>query len=378
MKPARMLLFGCACFAVGIFTGRQWSPDASQRLPDAPPQAAKSSPPGERQRLPRYSSGPGNPGRERGATHSMEAGKDGDSANPQAEVRADRQLEPLVGEALKSGSESDFKLAIEAIQQSLKSTDRAAILAGLSGLAALPDIPSVSGALREALEPHLRSEDEAVRRRAWHGLIRCGLEEGDLRLLRDLVRSPGFGETTTHLLVLAEKGDLTGESGDIVLDLLRSGPPGSQQSVLRGTLGAALSPELEAEIISLSHREELEHDAIYYALSTQANKSPETVGRLIEALRHPDNFNVGGRAAWGLQQGVLEGSRPRVAEAALEMLARGTNHGIGQECWTLVWLHANRENLQKLRELASTPSAVGDNLSKLKLLIADLENTEAQ
>ena len=56
-------------------------------------------------------------------------------------------------------------------------------------------------------------------------------------------------------------------------------------------------------------------------ISTQANKSEASVKRIIEFLADKDSHNVGGRAAWGLGQGVAREQHGLVADAALKVVA---------------------------------------------------------
>ena len=117
-----------------------------------------------------------------------------------------------------------------------------------------------------------------------------------------------------------EKGDLTGESGEVVSGLLDPKDAAQTRSAMQGTWGSRYSPALEADLIALSRQSETMHDSIYCAPSKQQNKSGATVGRRIKAMTDTDPNNSG-RAAWGLNQGVSSEQAPTVAEAALKLVS---------------------------------------------------------
>lgn len=314
--------------------------------------------------------------REQKKTQEAESARDKQMAAMQSQQKAYDRIKPLIEDALQLDDEAKRMAAIEGFRKALGSSDPDDVLAGLSGLSAVHDLAFDRAPFREALKPHLQSENEAIRRSAWYGMIQCGLQEEDIRLLREVARTKGCGEATSHLLFVAEKGDLTGESGEIVRELVLAEDPQVRRRAMNGIWGAKLSPELEEEIIALSRQKEYEHDAIYYSLSTQANKSLKTVDRLIEALAHPDSYNTGGRAAWGLQQGVSKELAPHVADAAVKVVGSRASGYMWDQCWTLLTRYAGPDNLEQLRELAAKPGIQGEKRTKLDAMIAGFENIE--
>ena len=128
-----------------------------------------------------------------------------------------------------------------------------------------------------------------------------------------------------------------------------------------------MSPELEAKVIALSRsddRSEL-HDAVYFSLSTQANKSAESVERLIEVLSDADVVNNAGRAAWGLRHGVPVEEQPRIAEAALALLEAPRGGQLWSHGVELLGLYGTEANRQEIEALASDPTL--DDRSRMSL-----------
>ncbi|QJE96180.1 hypothetical protein [Luteolibacter luteus] len=366
-------MFGILCFGAGLVTGRFWNrPDtpenaASSLATKAPATPGKHVVPDERAAAAKRD-------REQKKAQQARTDLEKQQADMDARQKAYNRIKPLIDDALQLDDEAKRTAAIESFRKALASSDPDEVLAGLSGLSAVHDLAFDRALFRDALKPHLQSDNEAIRRAAWYGMIQCGLQDEDIKLLREVAKTKGCGESTSHLLFVAEKGDLTGESGAIVRDLIRSERPETKRGAMNGIWGAKLSPELEEEVIALSRQKEYEHDAIYYSLSTQANKSLNTVNRLIEALAHPDSYNTGGRAAWGLQQGVSKELAPRVADAAVKVVGSRASGYMWDQCWTLLTRYAGPDNLDQLRELAAKPGIQGEKKAKLDAMIEGFEN----
>jgi len=373
MKPARIVLFGTACFAAGLATGHFGGRSEAGSATSAPAIATKAPAAPEKRAVPDERAAASKIEREQKKAREAESARDKQMATMEAQQKAYNRIKPFIDDALQLDDEGKRAAAIEEFRKAITSSDPEEVLAGLSGLSAVHDLAFDRGPFREALKPHLQSDNDAIRRSAWYGMIQCGLQEEDLKLLREVARTRGCGESTSHLLFVAEKGDLTGESGAIVRELVLADSPEVKRRAMNGIWGAKLSPELEEEIIALSRQKEYEHDAIYYSLSTQANKSLKTVDRLIEALAHPDSYNTGGRAAWGLQQGVSKELAPRVADAAVKVVGSRASGYMWEQCWTLLTRYAGPENLDQLRDLAAKPGIQGEKRTKLDAMIAGFE-----
>ncbi len=374
MKPGLTVLLGSACFAGGLATGLMWNRDLAPS--PGTPLSAKAPPAPERRKIQRGAGPTPGEGKVKERVQAA-AAENRELAVMQARQQALERIKPLVDDALQLDDEAKRLAAIEAIRRTIGSADPGEALAGLTGLGVIQNLAFDRGPFREVLKPHLESGDEAIRISAWYGMIQCGLQAEDIGRLRRVAREQGCGHSTAHLLFMAEKGDLTGESGEIVRDLVRSDDPQVKRRAMNGIWGGKFSPELEAEIIALSRQPEYEHDAIYFSLSTQSNKSAATVDRLIEALAHPDSHNTGGRAAWGLQQGVPKELAPRVADAAIKVVGSRTSGYLWEQSWLVLRNHAGRENLEALRQLAAKPGIEGEKRIQLGAMIANLEGAAA-
>ncbi|NNC89089.1 MAG: hypothetical protein HKN82_11575 [Akkermansiaceae bacterium] len=274
--------------------------------------------------------------------------------------------------------EDDFRRdkGLEAIRHALREGSKVEVLAGLHAFLNCLKADFDKAPFRELIEPHLTADDAWARRNAWYALYHTERRDGDVELVRALADDPSreVRESASHLIAMYEDGDLTGDSGDIVLGMLNNEDQAMRREVLRGMWGAAFSPELEARVIELSRADDRDqqHDAIYFALSTQANKSVGSVLRLIEVLGDPD-WNNSGRASWGLRYGVPEDAEPMVAEAALRMMqedAQGRSWKYGLE---LLKRYAGPEQLEAIEALAAReelPAPLREELAEAELQAA--------
>ncbi len=375
MKTSLVAIVGLTCFAAGLGTGLLWNDGAKESPQAAAPLPAKSprneTPPPPREPTPEQ--------RERAEQQAkkQEEARKRQEEEWAAQQKATERIKPLIEDALQLNDAAKRDAAIEGIRKLIASSDPLEVRAGLQGLGSISELRFDKSSFREVLLPHLQSEDPGIRSSAWYGLFQSGLQEGDLDLLRRVARDKGFGESTSHLLFVAEKGDMTGESGEIVRALLDKTKSDQSREAMRGIWGAKFSPALEADIIALSREPGMLHDAVYYALSTQANKSEATIDRLIEVLADQDSYNNGGRAAWGLQQGVSQELAPKVADAALKIVSTRASGYMQQQCWTLVKRYAGPSNLEGLRGIAALEGLGEDKKTEINQIIARLEQAPA-
>ena len=368
-------IIGLSCFAAGVGTGLLWqdakeAPQAAAPLPSKTPRNEPPSQPVPREPTPEQ--------RERA---TKQAQKQDEARKRQEEEwasqrSASERIKPLIDDALQLNDEAKRVAAIDGIRKLIASKDPLEIRAGLQGLQAIYELRFDKSSFREVLLPHLQAEDPGIRTAAWYGLFQSGLQDGDLAVLRRVARDKGFGQSISHLLFMAEKGDLTGESGEIVRGLLDMKQAEQSREAMRGLWGAKLSPSLEADIIALSREPNFLHDTVYFALSTQANKSEATIDRLIEVLGDQDSLNNGGRAAWGLQQGVSKDLAPKVADAAIKIVRTRASGYMQEQCWTLVKRYAGPSNLDGLREIAALEGLAENKRSEITAIIAGLEQAQ--
>lgn len=286
------------------------------------------------------------------------------------------RAKPLVDAALQFRDDKVREKAIADIRGALESTDPDDVAAGLLAFNGLYELDFDKASFRSLIVPHLEDGDESVRASAWSALMMSGLQEGDAAHMRQVAKTVGMGTNTSYFLFRMEKGDLTGESGEIVRGLLDGNDAGKSREVMRGTWGSNYSPRLETDLINLSRDPALMHDTVYFALSTQRNKSAATVARLIEVLGDPDSVNNGGRAAWGLGQGVSPELAPTVADAAAKVVSTRSSGYMADQAWTLLERYAGPAQFPAMRELAANPNLSEDRRKRINSILGRLSAKE--
>jgi len=370
MKTPGLAVFGIACFSFGIGTGALWM---------------KASYPSEERELAELKEKPS----WKSAERSSPAPSSSDRKRPPDNGEADRQkaieqakiaearslrVQELTKGAMQLDDEALREESIRRIREAMVSSDPETRLIALTAFVSLYELDFDKAAFRELILPDLRNGEEALRTKAWFALMMSGLKEEDASLMRQVAKNQGMGDSTTYLLYRMEKGDLTGESGEIVRSLLDPKDQRQSREAMRGTWGSKYSPQLESDLIALSRQQGFEHDTIYYALSTQQNKSEATVKRLIEAISQ-DGSSTAGRAAWGLQQGVSKELAPTVADAAAKIVSTRTSGYITEEAWTLLNRYAGPEQLPMLQQIAAKPNLPPQRRDQVDKLIARFNGT---
>lgn len=261
--------------------------------------------------------------------------------------------------------------SIDKIRTALGSSDPEVVKAALAALNSIGELTLDKAAFRKAVERHLDSEDPTTANKAWWAVAQLGKQPGDLEHLQRVAWTGVLGDQTSILLFRFNDADLTGESGEIVRGLLDETDTNRSREAMRGIWGGKLSPALEEDIIALSRQPGFEHDAIYFALSTQANKSPQTIARLLETFSAPGQD--GQRAAWGLQQGVASENAGPVADAAIQVASTRSSGQVLDYSWRLIDRYADRSQLDALRGLADQPGLAEDKRTHLQAVIRRIE-----
>ena len=271
---------------------------------------------------------------------------------------------------------------IEKVRAAIGSADPSEQRKGLIAFTSLGAIRFDKASFHSLILPLLTSEDPITRSLACTALVMSGIQEGDLDRLvamtddEDLeVRNNAGGQ-----LIWALEGDLTGQPGTAILRLLKDPEPEIQKGILHSLWGAKLSPAIESRVIELSNDEDIAsfstngiaYDALYYALSTQANKSEASVKRLIEFLAARDTHNVGGRAAWGLGQGVGNEQHKLVADAALKVVAARSQSYLFREAMKRLKQYGSIEHAAGIKALFEKPGVDGDFRQELDVLLETL------
>ena len=281
------------------------------------------------------------------------------------------RVQELTKGAMQLDDEALRERSIQRIRELMGSSDPEERLIALTAFVSIYELDFDKAAFRDLILPDLKNADDALREKAWAALMMSGLQAEDAALMREVAKTQGMGDRTSYYLYRMEKGNLTGESGEIVRSLLDSSNPGTSREVMRGTWGAKYSPQLEKDLIALSRQQGFEHDTIYFALSTQQNKSEATVKRLIEVIGQ-EASQTAGRAAWGLQQGVSPELAPSVADAAAKIVTTRTSGYVAEEAWTLLNRYAGSDQLPALQQLATKPNLPQQRRDQVNQLIARL------
>ena len=301
----------------------------------------------------------------------------------QALIRETHQaIKPWVDDAFQLDDVAKRGAVIEEVRAALKSDNPSELRKGLVGFTALGQIRFDKASFHDLFLPVLKSEDPSLRVLAGQSLLMSGIQEGDIERFIALTEdkdSEVRGSAGSQLIWALEK-DLTGESGTAILKLLNDPEPEIQRGVIHSLWGAKFSPAIEARVIELSKEEKVDsfssngiaYDALYYALSPQPNKSEASVTRLIDFLAAKDTHNVGGRAAWGLGQGVAKEQEALVAHAALKVVAARTQSYLFNESMKLLNRYATPEQADGIEALLAKPGVDGDFRKGLEGILARL------
>jgi HEAT repeat protein len=160
-----------------------------------------------------------------------------------------------------------------------------------------------------------------------------------------------MGDSILPLLTFFGKHRLEGRSEEIALEALEGYEMRGDNSSIAGLWGNRVGPRLEARVLELASNDnhEVRHGAIYFGLSTFADKSPAVVEALIETLTDPD-FNNSGRALWGLGHGVPPASHARVVDALVELHNGRSSPNVRADCRRIVGMYGGEAGLARLAE----------------------------
>lgn len=291
----------------------------------------------------------------------------------QARSELEALVKPLTEGALQLNDEARRAASLEKIREAILSGDPLQTRVGLTALGRLSGLSFDKASFRPAILPFLESTDIATRGAAWWALMATGLQDGDAGHMRKVAKAGGMGEMTSFMLFRMEKGDLTGESGEIIRGMIDRKDEQATKNTVNSTWGSKYSPALEADLIALSREPAFKDSTIYSALSTQQNKSRATIERLLEVINEDPNGSNAGRSLWGLQQGVAMTEKPMVADLALKIVSTRESGYSTENAWRLVE-YAGIENLPALRALAQLPNLSDEKRQKIVSLINGLES----
>ena len=361
---------GILGFAIGLGTGLAWKRGRgveSAAIRESP--VLTKSTARERQRHEEIT-------KAENAAREQERARNTEQAKQEAMRRNFENSKALSDGAMQLGDDALREASIRKIREAVLSGNETEVLAGLSAFNTIQELDFDKASFRQGILQYLDSKNSELRTAAAFALLAAGIQPGDASSIREIARTSGYGDRTSYLLFRFEKGDLTGESGEIVRELLSKGDGSSVRECLRGMWGARMSPLLEADIIAMSRDPNYLHDSVYFALSTQQNKSAACIARLIEVLGDADSYNNGGRAAWGLGQGVATELSGPVAEAAMKIVSTRSSGYLEQQAWGLVKQYAGPAQLEALRNLAAKPNLPAEKRQIVETLIQGAEGAQ--
>lgn len=253
--------------------------------------------------------------------------------------------------ALGEGAAERRAEALDAVRQALSSEDKVQHLAALTTLQHVGDVQYDKASFRPLVLPYVREGTGPVLVAALYALYNTERRPEDLQLVyaaweRD---REGLEYRTLHMLALFGDGRLEGRSEEIALECLADVDGRRVNQQLNGLWGARVGPRLEARVLELARSSdwEIRHGAIYFGLSTFADKGEAVVDELIATLSDPDANNWD-RALWGLGHGVPQALQPKVAAALVDLHNSRSDPQVRETCAGLVQRYGGAEYVEQL------------------------------
>ncbi len=241
--------------------------------------------------------------------------------------------------------------ALLEIEAALVSGSTELQLAACCALAGLREVKFDKLPFREPVLAIARSSSGALRVAALYALSSTERRPKDLPLALALADddSPRAREAGLHLLHVFSDGDLTGATGAAALRILQAD---SSRRGINGLWGARVSPEISAYLLEMSRSKDREeaHAAVYFGLSTLADKPRPVVERLIELASSTDHENAW-RARWGLGHGVPAEHGALVAAGMRELFEARSQPSLQVELLGLLGKYATSDYLPWFHEI---------------------------
>jgi hypothetical protein len=264
------------------------------------------------------------------------------------------------------------------VKAAIESEDSARIRAGLNGFQRIGQVAFDKAAFRPGIRRLLKHSETDIRATACIVLAGTGKSEEDVALVIPLTEDEDYEvkKSAAWALKWLSGGDFTGDAGRAVQKVLELGNA-KLNNELWGTMwGTKVSPEIERIIVDASRKDDRGtgySDVFYHALAVHQSKREPTVTRLIELLATEDPTNVGGRVLWGLQQGVEPDQRPRVAEAAMKVIAAREDGYMRREAFDCLRMYGTKANTESLRAFLAKPGVTGDLKAECEKTLAMIE-----
>lgn len=305
---------------------------------------------------------------------AIEAAQRAAAAEQRARMRRMKELyDGWVQDALQTADPGLRAAALNGLEAALRSGDPEQVAAALAAFARLRELDFDKARFRGYVLDALRSEDATVRARALTALGVTGTLPGDLELVLGFVGddSPEVRSGLTHQLMRLSDRRLEGAAADAVLRLLGDADEDVRRMTLNGLWGARPDERIVERLIALTADRERRHDAIYFGLSTFQQKSSAVVAALVLALTDPD-FEVAGRADWGLGYGVDGADHAVVADAYLRLLETRSGAQWRERCLRRLGQYGTAAHVPGLEGYAARPGLDENARFELQRLIAQL------
>lgn len=215
---------------------------------------------------------------------------------------------------------SSHEPVLESMLAAMESDDPARQWAGLHALIASKRVEFDKSRFRESVLALCASDVGVVQARAFYALFNAVRADDDLARLLDALESPTreLAEAGPHLIALFS--DMTPDDAAVRVILRLYEDPEIRRQSLNGVWGITAPDALQQWFVELAATA-ARRNAIYFGLSTFANKNGQAVDVLVRALVEPENAQ---RALWGLGHGIADASdRTRALDAVLSLAGRG-------------------------------------------------------
>ena len=262
--------------------------------------------------------------------------------------------------------------AVAAIRAAIASQDATQQTAGVQAFLAGHDAAFDHASFRNVLLPLCKESTGPLQVQAFYALFNSKREPADQKLILDALATPSeaMQMSGSHLLLLFHDGHLEGPAAAIVLSLL--GDERVRRQALSGMWGAVAAPELQARLLELAGQPQTRHEAIYFGLSTLANKQRDVIEFLIGVLQQPDTEDAQ-RALWGLGQGVVAEQHALVADALIKLFAARNSKPTRDTCLQHLRMYVGRAQVPALQKLADNAMLTSDEQKQLRELISVAE-----
>ncbi len=272
---------------------------------------------------------------------------------PTPEAVAYERSKPWVEEIRALGPDAARRreLALGEVRLALQGGDAIAQHAALMALQSCGDVEYDKHPFRDLVLPFAQTAKGPPLRAAMYALFNTESAPADLALVHAAWERDrqGLDSSVLHLMHLFGGGAITGRSEDIALEYIADFEKGESRQGVNGMWGAKVGPRLEARMLELerSPDREVRHDAIYFGLSTFADKGPAVVDALIRILTDPDHNNSG-RALWGLSHGVLDSEKAKVVDALVDLHNARADPQVRASCRRTIEMYGGPAALNRL------------------------------